>query len=571
MSASNKPPRKASSRPPPKKEPLLGTTLGGRYKLERVLGRGGMGAVYQAVNHLGKRFAVKVILTEAANASLDATKRFVREAKAASVIESEHVVGVADADTDAATGVPFIVMDLLSGTDLSGLMERVGAVEPVAAVRIALHACRGLRAAHARSVVHRDIKPANIFLDTRDNGQVIAKICDFGIAKTVATDTMDQTSATLTRTGGMLGSPLYMSPQQARNAKHVDASTDIWSLCLSLYEVLSGTRPWAHCTTLGELILAICTEDLRPLRSVAPWIDPGLAAVVHRGLQRDPSVRWRRMDELAEALRPFSGGTEQITVPDLVGVPHEVRAAAAAVAPTAHSVAPPQGTGSQPSITGPTNPQPSSAHAIGLESTLGANASALSTAGRERPRGGTRVALAAAAGVVILVGIGTATLVRLKTRARAARQTPVAVLPGPSIIPAAPATSSEVLPPASAPVAATRLASLIVLPPTAKVTVNGASRDLVDGTLRLEGDPGDRVNVAATAGSARVERMVTILKGGQTDPDRIDVVAAVSAASPQPSAPVPVAKKRAPSPAPAPPAAASAAAPTGPTLKSTWP
>src|SRR5262249_41955825 len=151
-------------------------------------------------------------------------------------ITSENVVAILDAGTDAAIGVPFLVMDLLRGRDLSALLEGVGPLVPEAAVRVFVQACRGVAAAHARSIVHRDLKPANIFLDTSDSGVVSVKICDFGIAKIRATDALDNKTASLTKSGSVLGSPIYMSPEQVRNAKGVDARTDVWSLALSLYE-----------------------------------------------------------------------------------------------------------------------------------------------------------------------------------------------------------------------------------------------------------------------------------------------------------------------------------------------
>src|SRR5262249_49159321 len=141
--------------------------------------------------------------------------------------------------------------------------------------------------------------------------RVVVKVCDFGIAK--RTSEIDASSADLTRTGGMLGSPVYMSPEQAKSAKTVDARSDIWSLCISMHEALCGRRPWEELTPLGEAIVAICTRPVPPLAALAPWVPPELASIVARGLAADPSARWPSMDALIDALEPLAG-TEALTL-----------------------------------------------------------------------------------------------------------------------------------------------------------------------------------------------------------------------------------------------------------------
>jgi serine/threonine protein kinase len=284
---------------------LIGETLGGIYHLERKLGQGGMGAVYEAITPDGQRAAVKVISRSTQNR--DVIRRFMREARATSAIESRHVVGVLDAaDDDGGKSVPFLAMELLDGLDLDTLIKRAGALEPRAAARVFVQAARGLSAAHEKSIVHRDIKPANLFLHEEAEGIIVTKICDFGVAKNNDVSEDHASTMDLTRTGGMLGSPVYMSPEQASNAKGVDARTDLWSLCLSLYEALSGQRPWADCTMMGQLILAICTRDITPIQDLAPWVSPELAAIVHKGLERDVARRWSSSAELAAALEPLA-------------------------------------------------------------------------------------------------------------------------------------------------------------------------------------------------------------------------------------------------------------------------
>ena len=301
----------AQSKPPPPRNEsiatrLVGQTLAGRYPLLSLLGHGGMGAVYETRGAAGERLAIKVILGDADGRRPDALRRFVREARAVMSITSDHVVKVVDADTDAMQQVPFIVMEHLEGQDLAGLLRNAGALEIGPIARIFAQACRGLSDAHKLGIVHRDIKPANIFLHELPSGEIVAKICDFGVAKKVMALEGDDTSLDLTSTGGVLGSPMYFSPEQARNAKNVDQLTDIWSLAISLYEAVSARRAFESCSSVGEIILAVCTQDVPPLEEVAPWIPSDFAAVVHKGLRRDPTERYASMDEFAAALLPFT-------------------------------------------------------------------------------------------------------------------------------------------------------------------------------------------------------------------------------------------------------------------------
>ncbi len=290
-----------------------GQTLAG-YRLGDRLGQGGMGAVHEALSPSGERVAVKV-MTRASDDPV-AVRRFLREVRAMRAIEHRHVVRVLDAGDD---GTPFLVMERLDGTDLASLLRRAGALEPAATARVFVQAARGLAAAHARGIVHRDLKPSNLFLH-EESGVLVTKLCDFGVAKSVTGADELAGSIELTHTGGLLGSPLYMSPEQASNARDADARSDLWSLSLSLYEALSGQRPWARCSTVGQLILAICTEDLPPLGDLAPWVSPALAGVVHRGLAREAHRRWASSDELADALEALAQPGE-VTLADLESLP----------------------------------------------------------------------------------------------------------------------------------------------------------------------------------------------------------------------------------------------------------
>jgi len=221
-------------------------------------------------------------------------------------------------------------MELLQGMELSAVLKKEGALDPQIAVRLVVQAASGIAAAHASHVVHRDIKPANLFLQIDPSSdEVIVKVCDFGVAKRTraADDANLANHLSLTRTGNMLGSPMYMSPEQAKNAKAVDERTDVWSLSVVLWEALSGQRLWGGQTSLGELMLAICTEPTPQLDVVAPWVPRDLARVVHRGLQRDPNLRPSTMQELLESLSLFTGGTHRVRKSQLVALTEARRGA----------------------------------------------------------------------------------------------------------------------------------------------------------------------------------------------------------------------------------------------------
>lgn len=278
------------------------SVIGGKYEVLRQLGEGGMGAVYEA-RHMGtgRRVAVKVIGAQALAVGGEALTRFEREARASGAIDSEHVVQVLDSGVDEVTGNPYMVMELLAGEDVQQLLRRIGPLSPEAALRVVAQACIGLQKAHAAGIVHRDLKSANLFLQRRDNGAVIVKLLDFGIAKVRADQFANAGDHGLTRTGAMIGSPLYMSPEQAKGSKDIDHRSDIWSLGVVLYEALTGAAPNAELTTIGELIIAICAGTPRPIQEVAPWVSADVAAIVHRALSSEPAARYATAAEMQAA------------------------------------------------------------------------------------------------------------------------------------------------------------------------------------------------------------------------------------------------------------------------------
>jgi eukaryotic-like serine/threonine-protein kinase len=297
---------------------MLGKTIDGKYQIVALLGQGGMGAVYEATHvGTGRRVALKVIVAE--TISRDAILRFQREARAAGVIESQHIVQVLDTGIDRELGVPFMVMEYLVGEDLQKLCERIGALSPELALRIVAQACAGLQKAHEAHVVHRDIKPANIYLARRDEDLVV-KLLDFGIAKVKEEQLTGGTDPALTRTGSMMGSPLYMSPEQAQGLKTVDHRTDVWSLGAVLYEVLAGKTPHHRAETLGQLIMAICSAPPVPIQQLAPMVPQAAADIVHRALQLDPKDRFQSVAEMRDAIRRLlpqgTSLSEAMLVPD---------------------------------------------------------------------------------------------------------------------------------------------------------------------------------------------------------------------------------------------------------------
>ncbi|HEY1954299.1 MAG TPA: serine/threonine-protein kinase [Polyangiaceae bacterium] len=285
----------ADSSPSPLIAPAAGTMLGGKYRVEHVLGQGGMGLVLEAT-HVGldQRVAIKFLRNEAKSIP-GALDRFAREARACAQVKSDHVVRVFDTGV-FETGEPYIVMELLAGEDLRALLERRGVLSPSEVASFVIQACDALAQAHALGIVHRDLKPANLFVAMRADGSGVVKVLDFGISKLHA-ESGAQTSANVT-----LGSPRYMSPEQIERPREVDARTDVWALGVVLYEALSA-RPPFDAPGMVALATAIATAVPAPLPSAVP---AELARVVMRCLEKDPRARFASAAELAVALRPFA-------------------------------------------------------------------------------------------------------------------------------------------------------------------------------------------------------------------------------------------------------------------------
>jgi serine/threonine-protein kinase len=303
---------------------VIGETLGGKYRISRLIGQGGMGAVYEG-HHTGtdRRVAVKVI-TAGLEVRPAIIARFEVEARAAGKIESRHIAQVFDVGKDEArSGLPYLVMEYLTGEDMQQLIRRLGPLPPSLAMRIVAQACLGLEKAHAAGILHRDIKPANLFLCTQEDDTFVVKIVDFGVAKIRLEDSMPGEGA-LTSTGALLGSPLYMSPEQARGQKTIDARSDVWALGVVLYQALTGRTPFQHIEAMGELIISLCSTPAQPVEEFSPWVDPRLARVVSRALEIQVERRFQSARELYLALKELSRGTT-IDASMLVSIPEDER------------------------------------------------------------------------------------------------------------------------------------------------------------------------------------------------------------------------------------------------------
>lgn len=295
---------------PPSVDLREGQMLAGKYRVERILGRGGMGMVVRARHvQLDEPVAVKLMLPEVA-LSPEAVARFTREARAAAKIKSEHVVRVTDVAT-LEDGSPYMVMEFLEGRDLESLVHERKRLPVEEAIEYFLQACEAIAEAHSLGIVHRDLKPANLFLGSRRDGSPIVKVLDFGISK--ISSTMGGSDGAMTRTSAIMGSPLYMSPEQMTSSRDVDARSDIWALGVILYELLSGAQPFT-----GETLPQVCAQVLeaKPARlgSLVPGLPTGLEAAVHRCLEKEPAARYGGVAELARALAPYASARARTSV-----------------------------------------------------------------------------------------------------------------------------------------------------------------------------------------------------------------------------------------------------------------
>jgi serine/threonine-protein kinase len=274
----------------------VGDVLAGKYRVEKILGIGGMGMVVAATHlELDQRVALKFMLPSSQE-SQESSGRFLREARAAGRLNSDHVCRVTDVGR-FDDGMPYIVMEYLQGENLGALLRRRGPLRVSEAVDYILQAIEGIAEAHAHGIIHRDLKPDNLFLHKRNDGGLIVKVLDFGISKAKA-------AGFSTRTGDVFGSPAYMAPEQMESSRSVDHRADIWSLGVVLYQLVVGKAPFQG-ESLPLLCMHVVNDEPQPMNEIRGDLPLGFEAVVMRCLHKDAEGRYADVGELAEALAPF--------------------------------------------------------------------------------------------------------------------------------------------------------------------------------------------------------------------------------------------------------------------------
>jgi hypothetical protein len=283
-----------------------GTILLDKYRVDAIIGTGGMGRVVRASHmYLHQPVAIKLMLPELAT-DQDTVARFLREAQANVRLRSEHIVRVLDVGT-LASGTPFMVMEYLEGNDLNQILCHHGPQLPSVVCDLMLQACEGMAEAHSMGIIHRDIKPSNFFITQRPDGSMLLKILDFGISKSQVA------VSDLTGTQTVMGTPTYMAPEQMKSGKRADARSDIWSMGVVMYQLVQGQPPFAG-ESYADLVIKVGTEDPMPLHVQLP---PGLSDVIMRCLARDPADRHQTVAELARLIAPFS--SDPIAAAQLAG------------------------------------------------------------------------------------------------------------------------------------------------------------------------------------------------------------------------------------------------------------
>ena len=466
---------------------VAGQVVAGKYRLVELLGRGGMGSVWRA-DHLAllSPIALKVIKPQIARNATSLT-RFMREAKAAAMLRSPHVVQILDHGTDG--DVAFIAMELLDGESLFQRLERDKMLSPRLVLTVMTHIGRAIGRAHEAGIVHRDLKPDNVFLVPNDD-EIVAKVLDFGIAKDGQLALGSDSEGPQTRTGTLLGTPYYMSPEQATGDKGIDHRTDLWAMGVIAYECLCGRRPF-QSDSLGDLVLQICAKP-PPVPSQQAAVPMGFDAWFARATERDVTKRFQSARELVAALRAVLAPSSNVA-PTTAQGPAEANASerresggAVAVA-SAPDAAPERVTGhtasSGETVVAPSDELPLRASAAGARTTTlesGVGSSTLSPKGvpRHSLRGLVLAALALllAGGVAIVIATttGRSSVDRAAGAGAASDATGTTATPSRSVD-GAPASASGLAASASAEAsAASAGVATESSPPSASVATTGA-------------------------------------------------------------------------------------------------
>lgn len=308
---------------------VVGEVLAGKYRVDNVLGVGGMGVVVAATHlHLDQKVAIKFMLAPGLqNPAL--VERFSREARAAVRLKSDHVARVLDVGV-LESGSPYMVMEFLEGSDLGDMITRYGAMPVETAVDCVLQACDAVAEAHSLGIVHRDLKPRNLFWTRRNDGRALVKVLDFGISKHKS----GTSDLSLTRTTEIIGSPNYMSPEQFRASRAADERSDIWSLGVILYELLTGRVPF-EADTITQLTAMVLSEPPPLITSLRPDVPEDLARAIACCLEKDPAKRFPSVARLAEALQSFAPADTRELAVRIARIGSGVRTAASAADPFA--------------------------------------------------------------------------------------------------------------------------------------------------------------------------------------------------------------------------------------------
>ncbi|WP_433936145.1 serine/threonine protein kinase [Sorangium cellulosum] len=286
-----------------------GTVIARKYRVERTIGRGGMGLVVEALHlDLDTRVAIKFLLPEFMSYT-EAAERFMREARTVAKLQTHHVVRVLDVAA-LDSGEPYMVMELLDGEDLACHAAEAGTLAIGECIDHIVQACEALAEAHALGIVHRDLKPANLFLTKRPDGAPLIKVLDFGVSKILTGDTGN---VSLTQTTTILGSALYMSPEQMRSSKSVDPRTDIYALGVCLFEIIGGRPPYV-ADSFPELCAKIYTSPPEPLQDLRPEVPEGLVEVIEKSIAREPEDRYQSIAEFVQALAPYAAPGTRTTI-----------------------------------------------------------------------------------------------------------------------------------------------------------------------------------------------------------------------------------------------------------------
>jgi serine/threonine protein kinase len=496
-----------------------GALLAGKYRVERLLGEGGNGAVFAVQDeHSNAAVALKVLID---CDDPERVTRFLREARATMRLSSEHVVRVLEVGSvDGKT--PFMVMERLDGCTLKELLKK-SAIDERRAADLVLQACEGLAHAHAHGVVHRDVKPSNLFVTRAD----VVKVLDFGISKVTSQSDWEKT-ATVTQSEAILGSPHFISPEQLRNAARVDERADVWSLGVVLYHLLSRRYPFDG-PSLAEIFVAIMHRKPAPLDDASPAME----AVVARCLERDPAQRFGDVGELARALAPLGSPSSLAFAERIVAIVGDSRARRVAIAEDVH-----EGTLSLDDA----GPPPEVSAPLFVEKTLvDPNPPFVRHAPKKRNKSRLAAVIAVMVGIVLVVATwGIASALR--------RTNPVSIMPSPSERPEPLPVSPDPPPPpsvvSSAPSPAEPVLELVADAPIAKVVVANVQKVSLEHGRAM-------VTVAPWKGELAIEAELTngavargIAREGGPTTVQLTTVKRIAAGKPRPKPPIPTASAK---------------------------